>query len=178
MNTTKSMGGEIERATALNVVIAFDDVRAGKKAKELCDRLARRLNPNCELHISLWSLSVLHLPQILQAAARQAARAALVVIAANGQTDLTLAAKTWVTMFSTGRTSADGALAVLFHGASRACVELAPSCAFLKRAARTAGRAFFSQVIDSGDDGPYSFDSCRLRANTRTALLRPTLGRA
>ena len=178
MKTITETGKEFERERALNVVIAFDDLRAGRKAKELCDRLALRLSPDCALHIGLWSLSVLQIPQVLQAAAKQAARAALVVIAVDGQTDLTLSAKTWVTMFSTGRTSADGALAVLFHGASRLRENLAPSCAFLRRAARTAGRTFFSQVIETDDDLTYSFELMHQRASTRTAVLNAILEHA
>jgi hypothetical protein len=158
MTSITETGKEFQRERALNVVIAFDDLRAGRKAKELCDRLALRPSPDCALHIGLWSLSVLQIPQVLQAAATQAARAALVVVTVSGQTDLTVSAKTCVTMFSTGKTSAHGALTVLFHGASRPRENLAPSCAFLRRAARTAGRTFFSQVIETDDDLPHSFE--------------------
>jgi hypothetical protein len=55
---------------------------------------------------------------------------------------------------------------------------LAPSCAFLKRAARTAGRTFFPQVIETDDDLPYSFEAIHQRAFARTAVLDAILEHA
>ena len=41
----------------MEVLIVYDSVRSGKRAKELCDRLEQQLAPNCKLNFSIWSLS-------------------------------------------------------------------------------------------------------------------------
>jgi len=40
-----------------DVLIVYDSVRSGKRAKELCDRLGRQLAPDRKLNLSVWSLS-------------------------------------------------------------------------------------------------------------------------
>ena len=40
-----------------DVLIVYDSVRSGKRAKELCDRLGQQLAPDWKLNFSVWSLS-------------------------------------------------------------------------------------------------------------------------
>jgi len=64
-------------------------VRSGKRAKEFCDRLGQHLAPDSKLNLSLWSLSALQLlPVMAQAAAREAERATLLIVAVNGDKTL------------------------------------------------------------------------------------------
>ena len=44
-------------AGTFEVLIVYDSVRAGKRAKEVCDRLGQRLAPGCELNLSVWSFT-------------------------------------------------------------------------------------------------------------------------
>src|SRR5882724_4033613 len=65
----RSMNSETH-TSGLDALIVYDNVRSGKRAKELCDRLGQQLAPNCELNFSVWSLSALELlPSLARAAA-------------------------------------------------------------------------------------------------------------
>src|SRR5207247_11345480 len=58
-----------------DVLIVYDSVSSGKRAKELCDRLGQQLAPDCKLNLSVWSLSALELlPPLTRAAAIAAER--------------------------------------------------------------------------------------------------------
>src|SRR5947207_3719146 len=75
--------------SSLGVLFVYDSVRPGKRAKELCDRLARQLAPDCELSLGVWSLSALELlPPLERAAASEAEHAALLIVAVHGDKTL------------------------------------------------------------------------------------------
>src|SRR6266576_1431214 len=89
MGSKKMNPSNLETHTSgLDVLIVYDSVRSGKRAKELCDRLGQQLAPDCELNFSVWSLSALQLPTLVQAAASAAERAALLIVAVNGDRTL------------------------------------------------------------------------------------------
>src|SRR5258706_14877799 len=75
--------------SSLDALIVYDNVRSGKRAKELCDRLGQQLAPDCELNLSVWSLSALQLlPATARAAASAAEHAGLFIVAINGDKTL------------------------------------------------------------------------------------------
>src|SRR5258708_11055337 len=76
------------QTSGLGVLIVYARVRSGKRAKDLCDRLAQRLPRNCRLNLSVWSLSALQLPTLAQAAASEAEHASLLIVAVNGDETL------------------------------------------------------------------------------------------
>ncbi len=68
------MNSETQTSSS-DVVIVYDSVPSGKRAKELCDRIGQQLAPDCELNLSVWSLSELQLlPPLARAAARETER--------------------------------------------------------------------------------------------------------
>ncbi|MDB6110317.1 MAG: right-handed parallel beta-helix repeat-containing protein [Pedosphaera sp.] len=159
-------------ASGLEVLIAYDDLDAGMHAKDLCDRLGQQLNPVCKLNIRLWRLSMLKIPEVMQTAAREAARAALIIVAASGKENLPSPVKTWMGMVIGAKNGAGGALVAQFHGVARTVKKLTPAYAYLKRIARGAGMDFFSEVIEPVDDGiACSIAAIQKRACTRTAVL-------
>lgn len=156
----------------LDVLIAYDDLNAGKHAKALCDRLGQQLNPACKLNIRLWRLSVLQIPEMMQAAAREAARAALIIVAARGKGKLPSPVKTWMGMVIGAKKGAGGALVAQLHGIARTVKKLTPAYAYLKRIAHGAGMDFFSEVIEPVDDEiACSIAAIQERACTRTTVL-------
>src|SRR6266446_6021348 len=68
----------------MEMLIVYESVRSGKHAKELCDHLGQQIDPECELNLSVWSLSALQLPPLPWAAACEAERATLLIVAVNG----------------------------------------------------------------------------------------------
>src|SRR5437867_13121571 len=72
-----------------DVLIVYDSVRSGKRAKEFCDRLGQHLAPDSKPNLSVWSLSALQLlPTMARAAASAAEHAALLIVAVNGDKTL------------------------------------------------------------------------------------------
>src|SRR6516165_8998532 len=119
---------------ALKVVLAYDELSSGKLGKELCDRVVRHLGGGCELQLVPWSLSVLRIPEILQAAATGASGAALIVIAAT-VTELSVAAVYRIRRLIQHRKNSDSALVVLINGRPEGSLALIPGCALLRQAA-------------------------------------------
>src|SRR5258708_12350220 len=82
----------------LDVLLVYDSVRSGKRAKELCDRLGQQLAPNSELNLSVRSLSALQLlPTIARAPASQADHPAFLIFPVNGDKPLPRPSKTVLT---------------------------------------------------------------------------------
>ena len=134
------------------VIIVYDSVRAGKRAKELCDCLGQRLAPGYELNPSVWSLSALELPLVARVAAREAERAALLIVAVNGDKNLPQAVKNCLHRGARGIHTAGGALVAQLHGILKVNEELCQACGCLRQIARHAGVGFFSEVVELPED--------------------------
>src|SRR5258705_8049264 len=107
-----------------DVLIVYDSVRSGKRAKELYDRFGQQLAPDCELGLSVWSLSSLQLPTVARAAAYEAKSAALLIIAVDGDKTLPHTVKTCLHWCARGVHTADGAIVAQLHGILRMNEEL------------------------------------------------------
>ena len=82
------MNSETQTSSS-DVLIVYDSVRSGKRAKELCDRIGQQLAPDYKLNLSIWRLSALELlPPLARAAAREAERATLLIVAVDGDKTL------------------------------------------------------------------------------------------
>src|SRR6266404_1057065 len=137
-----------------DVLIVYDSVRSGKRAKELCDRLGQQLAPDCKLNFSVWSLSALQLPTLAQTAASAAEHAALLIVAV------------------------DGALVAQLHGILKMNEKLSPAYGCLRQIAHHAGVQFFSEVVELGEDElGYSLETIHERAQPNTSLLEVILHR-
>jgi hypothetical protein len=158
-------------APVLKVVLAYDEVSSGKLGKELCDRLVRHLGPGSELQLVPWSLSVLRVPEILQAAATVASGASLIIVAA-GFAELSVAAVCRIRRLIKHRRNREGALVVLIHGSPQASLALVHVCALLRQAAREAGMAFFWQITEHSEcRSSYSLYAIHKRDTRHSALL-------
>jgi hypothetical protein len=129
-------------------LIVYDSVRSGKRAKELCDRLGQ----HCELNLSVWSLSALRLPALARAAAHEAERAILLIVAVNGDETLPRHVKTCLHKCARAIHAADGALVAQFHSILKMNEELCPAYGCLKQIAHHAGVRFFSAVVELPED--------------------------
>src|SRR5262249_26980373 len=136
------------RATSLNVLIVYDHVRAGQRAKELCDRLRQHLAPEPELHVRVWSLSALQLPTFAQAAASQAEHAAVLIVAVNGDNALSGPVQDCLHRCARGIHSAGGMLVAQLHGVLKMNQELCPAYACLRKIAHQVRISFFSEVVE------------------------------
>ena len=158
------------------VLIVYDSVRAGKRAKELCDRLEQQLAPGCELNLSVWSLFALGLPSMARAATRQAERADLLIVAVNGDKILPQAIKNCLHRCARGIHTSGGALVAQLHGILKMNEEFCRACGCLRQIARQAGVDFFSEVVELPEDElDYSLEAIHERAQPSTSLLEEIL---
>ena len=131
-----------------DVLIVYDSVRSGKRAKELFDRLGQ----HCELNLSVWSSSALRLPALARAAAHEAERAILLVVAVSGDETLPRHVKTCLHCWVRAIHAAGGALVAQLHGILKMNEELCPAYGCLKQIAHHAGVRFFSEVVELPED--------------------------
>jgi hypothetical protein len=150
MNTDANLC-EDKPASTLDVLLVYDCVRSGERAKELCDRVGERLPPELELNLSPWGLSVLQDPSLARLAAPVAARADLLIVAVDGATALPMTVQNWIRKHASGARRAGRALVAQLHGILRMNQELAPAYNCLKQLAIDTGMDFFSQVAESAD---------------------------
>jgi len=163
----------------LDVLLVYDSVRSGKRAKELCDRLGQQLAPDCKLNLSVWSLSALQLlPTIARAAASEADHAALLIVAVNGDKTLPRPVKSCLHWCACGIRAADGALVAQLHGILKMNEELCPAYGCLRQIAHHTGVQFFSEVVELSEDRlDYSLEAIHERAQPNRSLLEVILHR-
>src|SRR5262245_33112209 len=166
INEPQRLSGD-SRATSLSVLMVYDNIRAGQRAKELCDRLRQQLAPEAELHLRVWSLSALQLPTFAQAAASQAEHAAVLIVAVHGDNALSRPLQNCLQPCARGIRSADGTLVAQLHGVLKMSEALCPAYACLRNIARHVRVSFFSEVVELADvELDRNFEVC----GTRPAL--------
>lgn len=161
----------VESAVEVGVLVVYDNVRAGKCAKELCDRLQKYLGSECELNIHVENLAALRIPDPAQTAAETSTRPGLLILAVNGNESLPSVARNWISQYA-GKTHVAGcAIIALFHGIIRMGLVFAPAYDDLKRIAGKAGADFFSGVLELTDS---DFADCMNEIHER-ARMRPAV---
>src|SRR5437867_3612515 len=91
---------QLKASYVFNVVVAYEDFVAGKRAKDTCDTIIRDLGPNYTFHFDLWKFDVLQVPQLREIAANDALDAHMIIIAAQGKDELPQALKDWIQNWS------------------------------------------------------------------------------
>jgi hypothetical protein len=156
----------------VNVLIVFDSVLAGKQAKELCDRLGRRLGPEFEIHLCLWKSTILKNSAWSQAAVTEATSAALIIVAVNGEQPLAAPVRSCLQRCASRLHPHGGALVVQLYGILKMDEEVASAYSFLKQLANQTGAAFFSEVVKLAVSDPdYSIESIHQRAQMPAPVL-------
>jgi hypothetical protein len=161
---------------SMKVLVAYDKLGCGIRAKDLCDRLTQHLAPTCKLQLSFWSLSALQLPLLARAAEDEATQTELLIIAVNGDEALPPSIKSWISRCTRRLRSHAGALAVQLHGILRMNQELSPTYKCLKHIADDAGVHIFSEVVElAGEKVDNSIKSIHKRAHMRSPVLETIL---
>ena len=164
---------------SMDVLIVYDSVRSGKRAKELCDRLGKQFAPDCELNICVWSLSALQLlPATARAAARAAEEAGLLIVAIHGEKALPQPVKSFLHRCARAIHAADGALVAQLHGILKMNEEICPAYGCLREIAHHAGVRFFPEVVELPEaELDSSLDAIHERTQRKTSLLEAILRR-
>ncbi|HUR45330.1 MAG TPA: hypothetical protein VMZ27_05565 [Candidatus Saccharimonadales bacterium] len=134
---------ELDITSTIQVVIAFEDLAAGKRGKQVYDYLTHRLT-DFEFDHEVWKFSALECERILESAARQAAAADIIMLALHGSNPLPEALKNWIETW-VGQNGNPMALVVLFDQECEATPEMMKTRAYLEEVARRGKLDLFMQ---------------------------------
>ena len=126
----------------LTVVMAYDDLSTAKRAKETWDHLLHNLGEDYLLQLRLWKFEVLRVPELREAAARDAVSADLIFIAARETANLPAEVKEWIDLWLRQKHNHPSAIAVSSDPAG-------PCAAYLREVAQQAGMDFFAATTPS-----------------------------
>lgn len=133
---------ELESNPTFNVVIAYEDFEMGKHAKKTYDYLAEHLGYDCQFGNQMWKFDVLAVPKLREMAAKDAAAADIIIVAAHGASELSEEVKKWIEMWLAEKGNAI-ALVALFDCLSAA--QENPIRDYLADVARRGHMEFFAQ---------------------------------
>jgi hypothetical protein len=74
----------LEARPEFNVVLAYDEIAGGMRAKECFDDLARLHGELFNFNCQLWNFEVIRKPELFEAAAQDAARAKMMLLRPGG----------------------------------------------------------------------------------------------
>lgn len=129
------------------MVILYDNVHAGQRAKELCDRLAAQLETDCDLRFHCWNFSVLSNPVAARFVTIQVLSAPCLIVAFNANDNLARPVAEFLRQSARALRAAGTALVAQLHGIPGGKEEQLPAFRCLQEIAATAGIPFFSEVI-------------------------------
>jgi hypothetical protein len=127
-------------------LIAYEDLASGRRAKAALDRLAPALSAEGSVACQMWRFDMLDDDAARREAAAEAARADLVMVAAQLSSELPSVVKNWIWTWLPQRQVPGGALALTFEDCAE-CERLktrpeSPLCKALRRAATTGWMDF------------------------------------
>ena len=159
MQTTLSQwdsSAELDVTCNLNVVIAFEDVSAGKHAQRFYEYLSERLGGEFEFTRYQWNFSLLKDANVREVAARDAATADIIIVATHGDHDLPDHFKSWIQLWL-GKNANPMALVALFDRPNSCEITRALIRSYLNDVARVGGMEFFAEPDNSPNFEP---DNC------------------
>jgi hypothetical protein len=160
------------RLTEIEVLVAYDSLSSGKRAKELCDRLSKETSGEYELHLGFWNIAALEHPSFAHAALADATSAGFLILAVDANKPLLPSLRSWVARCACRMHAGGGALVAQLHGILNMEREVSPAYIFLNEVAHNAGVEFFSEVIEPEEATfDYSLESIHQRACMRTTVL-------
>jgi hypothetical protein len=126
----------------LNAFILYEDVAAGKRAKETCDVLDGKLGPGWKIEIGMSSFKCLRLPEVRQLAT-EAVHSANLVIFSCYDGHLPLSVRDW-TEFCWAGSGRSTSLVALIAGTARQTAPARAAEEYLADVAQRHGLKFFS----------------------------------
>jgi hypothetical protein len=126
-----------------NVVIAYEDFNAGKQAKAAYDFLVANLTHEWSISRQMWKFEVLGIPELRNMAAKEAARANLIIVSSCGDRDLPVEVKAWIEAWL-GYQGNSVALVALFDCPPEGAERTQVAQAYLEGVAKRGRMEFFT----------------------------------
>ena len=136
--------------TLFNVVIMYEDLRTGRRAKKGLDYIAEELGNDLEFGRSMWRLDALQEPTLKAMAMPALAEADLLIISLRGDSQLPSKIRALIDERLAQTTNHDCAVVALFEGVTPATRSSVYSC--LGKLARQHNLDFFEQELGEAED--------------------------
>jgi len=137
------------------IVAAGEDFGAVLHAQALSRRLAAEMKPAFEVSSDAWKFEALGDPQSGEAAAKRAAQADMVIIAAGGALEPPAHVKSWIESWLPRKPNRVATLVALLGYEDKTPHRSSPLCAYLRRMTRKWGMEF---LTNSADGRQHSFE--------------------
>ncbi len=135
--------GFMDDTRRLDVIILYEDLVTGLRAKETIDRIARQLEMDAEFTINLWRFELLRSPGVRRRVVREARQASLILFSAHGREDLPAEVKQWIEEWREQQQSDYCAFVVLLDACEKQVDN--PVLTYLERTATEAKLGLFHQ---------------------------------
>jgi hypothetical protein len=163
--------GDADVAEPFNVVIAYGDVPAGRRAMRLLASITDAFASGIDLHPQAWRLDLLEDPTYRVFASADVIGADMLIVSISSDAQLSPIIKSWITACLARKRGEAGAVVALARCKDRWGTPITPHLEFLKRAAEEAQLAFFSALPRDRDSFETSIEDIR----RRTEMVTPTL---
>jgi hypothetical protein len=135
------------KMNAVKIVAAGEDFAAVLHAQALSKRLADGLKPKVTVNSAAWKFAALDDVQVGRMAAKKAAKADMVIIAASAAAELPAHVKNWIEAFLSRKRKAATALVALLQPENRGRHEPSPFHTYLQQLAEKWRVDFFSNAV-------------------------------
>jgi hypothetical protein len=132
-----------QNAGEFSVVLVYEDLETGKRARKVYDFLAGNLGEDCQCRLQMWKFDVLAIPKLRDIATRDAAEADLLIVSMRGSHALAEPVTVWIESWLAVGTRAM-ALVAMVDASPEESSASEETCAYLGRVARRANMEFFA----------------------------------
>jgi hypothetical protein len=142
VTSKKSLHFRENRRNQFNVVMVYEDLVSGLRAKEIYDFLLQELGEKCDFNYNLWSYEILQLADIRASAAAETSQADMVFVAGQGDKHLPTHVRDWLDQW-TGALEGRSIALVALVNSDTVDIQDSPLCHHLKRVSDSHGFSFF-----------------------------------
>jgi hypothetical protein len=172
MTRTNEGAAPAEAKAAWSVVVVYEDAATRGRAVSFCDQLVSRFWAGFAFELAWWAFAQLEEAITAKEAAEKAARADLLVFAANPEGDFPQTVKAWVEAWLSQRGEREGLLVGLLEPVAGTTGWEGPKHHYLRKAAHHGALDYLTEVPqDISHSFPDSLDSYTERADQITHLL-------
>src|SRR5258706_519973 len=167
---------EFEPRPQLNVLLVYEDLPTGRRAKQAIDHLLDHSDLDADVRFDLCNFDLLRDDRVNQQMANEAVKADIVVLSARGKRDLPLQVRSWIRRWFEKRGDGPAALVVSLDRSAKESDSSILS--LLRELAEPAQVDVFTQFGDAPKpELEWTVERIRQRADTTSSLLEGILHR-
>jgi hypothetical protein len=129
--------------TPFNIVIVYENIEAGIRARETAERITSELDGEMDINSNIWNYELLRQRQLRAQAAADASVADMIVISVSNPEQLPAFVQAWVDEWMFDRAGGAAALVLILNGNAARRGERSTVVQHLRTVARRSQMAFF-----------------------------------